>query len=47
MVCCFTPSSAATTNIAISVIETPRDLIPEKAACPGVSKKTNLLSSFL
>ena len=39
-VCGITPSSAATTNIIISVKLAPLDLIAEKAACPGVSIKT-------
>ena len=37
-VCSITPSSAATTRTTISVTCAPRDLIAEKAACPGVSR---------
>ena len=37
-VCGFTPSFAATTNIAISVTWAPLALILVKASCPGVSK---------
>ena len=46
-VCGLTPSSAATTRMAMSVTCTPRDLIPENASCPGVSKKVNFLISSL
>ena len=41
----ITPSSAATTSIAISVDCAPRALIWVKASCPGVSMKTIFLSS--
>ena len=39
IVCGITPSSAATTNIAISVELAPRIRIAVKASCPGVSRK--------
>ena len=38
-VCGMTPSSAATTKIAISVEFAPRIRIAVNASCPGVSKK--------
>ena len=38
-VCGMTPSSAATTSIAISVDCAPRILIAVNASCPGVSRK--------
>ena len=38
IVCGITPSFAATTNIAISVIWAPLALIAVNASCPGVSK---------
>ena len=38
-VCGITPSSAATTKIAISVEFAPRIRIAVNASCPGVSKK--------
>ena len=39
IVCGITPSSAATTRIAISVACAPRILIAVNASCPGVSRK--------
>ncbi len=39
----FTPSSAATTKIAISATLAPRERILEKASCPGVSIKVIFL----
>ena len=41
IVCGFTPSSAATTNMTMSVQFAQRALIEVNAACPGVSKKVN------
>ena len=38
-VCGITPSSAATTRIAISVLWAPLILMAVKASCPGVSRK--------
>ena len=43
IVCGITPSSAATTSIAISVIWAPLALILVNASCPGVSKKVSSL----
>ena len=43
----FTPSSAATTSIAISVTCAPLYLIEEKASWPGVSKNTSFFFSSL
>ena len=43
LVCGIIPSSAATTNITISVTCAPLALIAVKASCPGVSK--NVISS--
>src|SRR5664280_534889 len=45
-VCGMTPSSAATTMIAISVTLAPRARIAVNASCPGVSRKTTFLSSL-
>lgn len=39
MVCCITPSSAATTRITMSVTLVPLARMAEKAAWPGVSRK--------
>lgn len=39
MVCCITPSSAATTRMTMSVTLVPLARMAEKAACPGVSRK--------
>ena len=39
IVCGITPSSAATTRIAISVACAPRILMAVNASCPGVSRK--------
>mmetsp|Transcript_7373 Transcript_7373/g.18293 ORF Transcript_7373/g.18293 Transcript_7373/m.18293 type:complete len:278 (-) Transcript_7373:87-920(-) len=44
-VCCFTPSSAATTRMIMSAVLAPRSLISVKAACPGVSMKVMVLPS--
>ena len=42
MVWGFTPSSAATTNITISVTCAPRARNAVKASCPGVSKNVKV-----
>ena len=47
LVCGLTPSSAATTTMAMSVTRAPRARIAEKASCPGVSRKVMLRSSSL
>ena len=46
-VCGITPSSAATTSIAISVDFAPRIRIAVNASCPGVSRKVIFLPLIL